>query len=138
MKSFKIICLSVLIFSICSAFTFPFLKNSHTVYAFGMAASFKDTIVYFTEIQSLDSVKLKGKFLPERGNYSYELKTYFEDKLHQKGQTCIIFFSKDKEHLRKQEKKLRNRYKKDFSAVIKNITYKDFHFTKPVDTDHVQ
>lgn len=34
---------------------------------FGVAASFNDTVVYFTDIQVLDSVKLdKGGFLPKR------------------------------------------------------------------------
>ena len=57
MKYVKILFAIALVFTMCSAFS---LKKDHSkpVYAFGISASFTDTVVYFTEIQILDSVSL--------------------------------------------------------------------------------
>ena len=54
MKYVKILFAMALVLTMCSAFS---LKKDHskTVYAFGIAASFTDTVVYFTDIQILDS-----------------------------------------------------------------------------------
>ena len=54
MKYVKILFAIALVFTMCSAFS---LKKDHSkpVYAFGISASFTDTIVYFTDIQILDS-----------------------------------------------------------------------------------
>lgn len=52
----KIVFAVALIFTLCSAFT---MKGGHKpVYAFGVAAAFNDSVVYYTEIQQLDSVSL--------------------------------------------------------------------------------
>ena len=65
MKYFRIFLLAAITVMCCSAFT---MKNKEKpVYVFGLAASFTDTIVYYTEIQLLDSVYLtKDGFLPQR------------------------------------------------------------------------
>lgn len=57
MKYVKILFAMALVLTMCSAFS---LKKDHskTVYAFGIAASFTDTVVYFTDIQILDSAKV--------------------------------------------------------------------------------
>ena len=44
-----------LVFMVCSAFSFKKGKGEKAVYAFGVAASFNDTVVYFTDIQVLDA-----------------------------------------------------------------------------------
>ena len=51
------------------------------LYAFGFSASFNDSIVYFTDIQEIDSawINEKTKFLISRDNYSYQLKNYFNN-----------------------------------------------------------
>ena len=44
--------------------------------------SFNDSIVYYTDIQVLDSVELdKNGFLPKRDLYTYQLKNYLEYNL---------------------------------------------------------
>ena len=53
MKSIKILCSLLLVLTVCSAFS---LKGSKSVYIVGVSASFTDSLVYFTEIQLLDSV----------------------------------------------------------------------------------
>ena len=80
MKYVKILFAIALVFTMCSAFS---LKKDHSkpVYAFGISASFTDTVVYFTEIQILDSAKVSAKegSLAHRELYSYQLKNYLED-----------------------------------------------------------
>mgnify|MGYP006873686016 FL=1 len=79
MKYVRILFAVALVFMVCSAFSFKKGKGEKAVYAFGVAASFNDTVVYFTDIQVLDSVKLdKGGFLPKRDLYTYQLKNYLE------------------------------------------------------------
>lgn len=136
MKYFKVICTAALLFVICSAFTFPFLRTSHEVYIFGVSASFKDTVVYFTDIQIMDSVKLKEKWLlPSRQGYSEELKDYVSGTLKGADPTCMIFFSRDFKALQKKRAKLVKIYRKDPQNNIKFISRNDFKFTKPADSD---
>lgn len=134
MKYFKLICVSLLLTAVLSAFSFPFLKpKSNAVYAFGVAASFKDTVVYFTDIQVLDSVKLSKGFLPNRSSYSDELKEYVEASKNVEHETCMIFFNKDRDKLQKKEIKLRKLYKKSNNVIIKSIHSSEFRFKKPAD-----
>lgn len=72
-EAHKIVFAVMLVFTLCTAFT---MKSHKPVYAFGVAASFNDSVVYCTEIQVLDSTALdKNGFLPKRDLYSYQLKT---------------------------------------------------------------
>lgn len=141
MKYFKIICCAAILFTVCSAFKFPKfpkiklrLNQPKTVYAFGVAASFKDTVVYFTDIQLLDSVKLDSKgFLPNRAGYSLELRDYMENHKNKEHQTCMIFFEREKDKVQKQREKLEKVYKKDKSILLQQLSSSEFRFTKPVD-----
>ena len=95
MKYVKILFAIALVFTMCSAFS---LKKDHSkpVYAFGISASFTDTVVYFTDIQILDSAKVsKEGFLSHRELYSYQLKNYLEDNQLQQNSTCMIYFSEN-------------------------------------------
>lgn len=128
--------MAVLVLTVCTAFSFPFFKTpSNKVFGFGVAASFKDTIVYFTEIQELDSAVVEKGFLKHRPAYSAQLKTYMEGGKKLKSQTCMIYFSKDSDKLKKMHDKLRKIYHKDKSTSIQNVTLSEFHFTKPENTD---
>ena len=104
MKYVKILFAMALVLTMCSAFS---LKKDHskTVYAFGIAASFTDTVVYFTDIQILDSAKVsKEGFLTHRDLYSYQLKNYVEDNGLQQNSTCMIYFSENRKKLEKEAK----------------------------------
>lgn len=73
---------------------------------FGVAASFNDSIVYFTDIQELDSAWIddKSDFLLNRSDYSYQLKNYFEQKniLHR---TCIVSYALKRKDIDRSIKK---------------------------------
>lgn len=106
------------------------------IYAFGVAASFNDSIVYFTDIQEIDSAWIndKNEFLISRDNYSYQLKNYLAS-IGQEHRTCIISFALKRKDIEKKYQKMKGKYIKARNMEIKNITKDDFHFTaiKPDD-----
>ena len=120
-----------------SSFTLFPKKEVKNVYAYGVAASFTDSTVYFTAIQQLDSVTLtKEGFLPERQQYSYQLKYHLENQglMHR---TCMVFFNTDKDKLTKKQSKLMERYLEDHIQV-KLIELESFHFLKPEPSEPVE
>ena len=126
MKYVKILFAIALVFTMCSAFS---LKKDHSK---PVSASFTDTVVYFTEIQILDSVSLsKEGFLAHRELYSYQLKNYLEDNLLQQNSTCMIYFSENKSKLEKEATKILNKYKKSRNMTVTRIEADKFRFTKP-------
>ena len=130
MKYIRIFCAATLIFTLCSAFTMK--GKGKTVYAFGVAASFNDSIVYFTEIQKLDSVKLdKDGFLPHRELYTYQLKNYLEYSLQKPDYTCMIYFSDNKGKLEKEASKVQSKYEKSDGLVLQAVKAEAFSFSKP-------
>ena len=93
MKYVRILCAVALFFALCSAFTMK--DKEKAVYAFGVAASFNDSIVYYTDIQVLDSVELdKNGFLPKRDLYTYQLKNYLEYNLIRGEKRCVSKFGR--------------------------------------------
>lgn len=135
MKNFRIVGSCLLVLLLCSAFSFPGKRKKHeekVVYAFGVATSFNDTLVYVTEIQTLDSVSLtKSGFLPQRELYSYQLKNYMEDDLGNVDCTCMIYFSGKKKNLEKEAAKIKGKQIKQNKYTIVDIKSADFSFKKP-------
>lgn len=120
----------LLVFTLCTAFSF---RGNRPVYAFGVAASFNDSVVYYTDIQVLDSVKLDiNGFLPHRDLYSYQLKNYIEYSVNKPNYTCMIYFSKNRSKLEKTVTKLKTKYGKSASSM-QLIAPDQFSFTKPED-----
>ena len=131
MKFAKIALSLILAFVVCSAFSFK--KAKKEVYAFVVSASFTDTVVYYTEIQLLDSVQLdKNGFLPQRDLYSYQLKNYLELEKNLSNRTCMIYFSENKVKLNKEMAKIVSQYKKNKSVTLREVKTTEFSFKKPV------
>ena len=129
MKIIKILGALLLVFIMCSAFSMK-KKDDKQVYIAGVSASFKDSLVYFTDIQLVDSVILdKNKMLPQRQQYSYQLKTYLESKLRQSNRTCFIYFDSNKTKLEKSIKKMKDKYQKSGKSIIRQVD-SEFKFTK--------
>lgn len=115
---------------LCSAFTWG--GKEKNVYAFGVATSFSDTVAYCTAIQVLDSVRLdKNHFLPERELYSYQLKNYLEYDLGKPNFTCMIYFSRNRNKLEKEQSKVLSRIKKEGGQEIIPLNPDMFKFKKP-------
>lgn len=105
-------------------------KNKYGVYMTGVSASFTDSLVYFTDIQFLDSAQMDGKgFLVGRSQYSVQLKDYLETKEGGKNRTCFMFFNLKKNKLQKELQKLKEKYNKGKNMVLKDVN-PEFKFEK--------
>ncbi len=109
------------------------------VYLFGASASFNDSIVYFTDIQIIDSAWIddKGVLLLGRSDYSNQLRDYLVGRGEQ-NRTCLVSFAlKEKDILKKYEKmkkKFQGTKKKPKKFDVREIDDEEFKFAsvKPV------
>ena len=99
------------------------------VYVYGFAAAFNDSLVYFTDIQTLDSATIASKsgFLYGRDNYSYQLRDYL------KGHgcatpTCITTFSVKRKDIEKKYVSLKKKYANG-KYIVKHVTPSEFAYT---------
>lgn len=82
------------------------------MYMFGFAASFNDSIVHFTEIQTVENVWIdhKSELMAGRENYSYQLRDYLANELKMPHRTCVIFYNLDVKKLEKEYLKMKRIY----------------------------
>jgi len=122
-------------------------KSPHTMYLFGMAASFNDSTVCITPVEQVKGawVSKKSKFLLGREEYSYQLRQYLADSMAMSHRTCITFFGKKKAKMEKQRQKMLALYtvgkKKNKKAArppyhVVELDSTDFHF-RAVDMGNV-
>ena len=130
MKSIKILCSLLLVLMVCSAFSLKGSKDK-SVYIVGVSASFTDSLVYFTEIQEMDSVWLDNKMLPGRSQYSYQLKNYLENEEGLTNRTCFVYFSNSRKKLQKSVNKMKAKYQKGKTLLIREVNPNAFKFKKP-------
>lgn len=99
------------------------------IYAFGIAASFNDSVVYFTDIQQVDSVWMdnKTKFLADRSSYSYQLRDYLAQK-GEEHRTCIFVYAMEVKDITKKYLSIKHKYMKDGNFDIKALDSIDFSF----------
>lgn len=132
MKYIKMLASLALVFMLCSAFSMGGGKKNG-MYMVGVSASFTDSLIYFTDIQLVDSVKLgKDKLLPLRSQYSSQMENYLESAYGLKDRTCFIYFNKKKAKLEKAIKKMKAKYLKEGKSELRE-TGADFKFTKAVE-----
>lgn len=131
MKYVKVLASLMLMFMVCSAFTSN--DKGKGMYIVGVSASFTDSLIYFTDIQFVDSVEVdKNGFLPMRDQYSDQLEIYLEHKMGMKDLTCFIYFNEKKTKLEKTIKKMKEKYQKSGTSILRE-TGEDFKFTKAVE-----
>ncbi len=96
--------------------------KTNSVYMFGFSASFKDSVVYVTDIQHVEGawIETKNKFLLGRDNYSYQLNNYLADSLQQQKRISMVFFALKKKKAEKQYLKLMKKYKKGYDIKYLN------------------
>ena len=104
-------------------------KQYPNVYMYGIAASFNDSTIYFTDIQAVDTVWLdsKTKFLINRNDYSYQLKNYFEN-IGLPHRTCVVTYALKRKDIEKKFQKTRNKYVKKGKTELKYINKQEFQF----------
>ena len=104
------------------------------IYMFGMAASFTDTIVFFTPIQQIDSawIDTKSELLQERQAYSYQLRDYLNQQQNMPHRTCIVFYSQKREKLEKKYQKMLKLYTNSKDGVqhfdVRHLDAQQFQF----------
>lgn len=131
MKTIKTTGILFLLFVLMSAFTVN-KGEIKPVYVMGVSLCFGDSVVYFTDIQQIDSVRLtKEGFLPSREGYSEQLKSYLMNKDGNMNHTCITYFSEKKADLQKKATKLIKRYQTNGTAIINQISLNEFRFVHP-------
>ena len=131
MKSFKFLVSLFLVLMVCTASTLE--DNKKGMYIVGISASFTDSLIYFTDVQFVDSVTLNSeKLLPNRSQYSEQLEDYLKMREGGKNRTCFIYYNKKKASLEKMVKKMKEKYQKDGKSILKE-TGSDFKFTKAID-----
>lgn len=129
----KIFASLFVVFMVCSAFSLKGKKQDNGVYMVGVSASFTDSLIYFTDIQFVDSIVIgKDKLLPMREQYSEQLDDYLENTLGLKDRTCFIYFDDKKAKLENVIKKMKAKYQKGGKSILKD-TGADFKFTKAVE-----
>ena len=108
-------------------------------YMFGFVANFSDSVVYITDIQTVDSVwyDTKTKFLLGRSSYANQLRDYFSEKLNMPHRTCIVVFALNRKDIEKKYLKMKKLYtvKNVGRYDVKNLNESDFRFT-PVKMVH--
>jgi len=110
-------------------------------YMFGFVANFSDSIVYITDIQTVDSVLYdsKTKFVMGRSSYSNQLRQYFTNSLDKPHSTCIVVFALTRKDIEKKYVKLRKQYTGKYAGRydVRTLNENEFHFSRfiPVDND---
>ena len=105
---------SILIVLLClTAFVGAEAKRvkAQQMYLLGFSASFKDSVVYITDIQDVQGAWIDNKtnFLLGRESYSAQMKEYF-DKHQQPNRVCVTFFDTSRKKMEKRLEKLKKRY----------------------------
>ncbi len=104
-----------------------------TVYIFGVGTNFNDSTVYLTRITQLDSIRIDKKtgFLPNRAEFSLQLKQYLEGTLGLVNETTCIFFSPKRKKIAKYFYKLKKRYLDEGYRNMIMVDPEKFKFVVP-------
>ena len=128
MKKYSFAVMLLMLFCCCAVCV---AKKPKTVYLMGVSYSFSDSIIYFTEIQKMDSIVFDAphKLLPNRQHYSYELTDYMAFSENMPGRPSALFYAKSLSAMQKKEAKL----KKKLLLKKKAVMYlgSKFSFTRP-------
>ena len=100
------------------------------VYAFGFSASFNDSTVYFTDIQTIDSVAIDTKtgFILERGIYANQLRDFITFNCGEANPTSVFFYAVRLKDLAKKFRRMKQRYVQSNKFDVKYIAPDDFAF----------
>ncbi|EPT34285.1 hypothetical protein [Phocaeicola abscessus] len=139
MKSTKFFLFGGIFVVLCSSFAYGKKKErvkvekntKDHIYMVGVAASFTDSLIYFTDIEQLQGIHIgKSRMLPDRELYSQQLKTHLEQEEGLTNRTCFVYFSKKKKRMDKLITKMKHRYQKTAALYIRQVNPNTFHFRK--------
>lgn len=102
-------------------------------YLFGFVGNFTDSVVYFTDIQEVDSIVYdkRSRFLIGRDIYANQLRNYFTEELKMPHRTCIVSFGLTRKAAEKKLMKMRKLYtgKNAGKYEIRQLNENQFRFT---------
>lgn len=136
MNRFSYILVGLFGIVLLSSFMTPKVKKDNVdevqrVYLYGVSTDFNDSVVYMTDIHSLDSVVVnKEGALQNYSSYSFQMKVFMSDVLGQANQTCAVIYSVDKKKLEKRYLKMRKKYQSDKDCFLKQLGTDAFMFRK--------
>lgn len=94
-------------------------------YMFGFIASFNDSIVFFTDIQEVDSVwvmEKKKSILAGRSSYAAQLRDFFSSGFNLNNRTCVVISGTKRKDVEKKYAKMKKQY------TVKNANRYDVHY----------
>lgn len=110
-----------------------------TMYVCGVNFCFNDSLIYFTDIQQMDTISVYGKYnvLINREQYSYQLRNFMTEKLHRPNTTSVIMHDMDREKLTKKLQTMRDKYvfigkgkkKRPSNYDLRVLSSEEFSFT---------
>lgn len=108
------------------------------IYMFGISINFIDSVTYLTDIQFLEPVYIESKtgFLYDRSIYSQQLQIWVENTKNQPNTTCTVFFSDSQAKLKKKMEKIRDKFYKDQTTILKELNVGEFKFNPIEWTEH--
>ena len=108
------------------------------VYIFGVSINLTDSVTYLTDVQVLEPAYIETKtgFLYDRSIYTQQLQIWVEHAKGQPNTTCTIFFSTNRSKLEEKFIKVRNKYNKDQSTILKSLDAGEFKFIPQEWTEH--
>lgn len=131
MKIYKLILFVLLFLGVTTTGTAKGYIKTH-VYMFGVAASFNDSTVYFTDIQHVEVYLVDNRthFLVNRDDYAYQLKNYLQNTNENRHPTCLVVFAETEKKAMKKYVKMQAKYTKTKRRYIVNgISSKLFSFS---------
>lgn len=134
----KLLCLILTVVMTFCATSITAKPKQTKVYIFGVSISFTDSTTYLTDVQVLEPAYIETKtgFLYDRSIYSQQLQMWVEHAKGQPNTTCTIFFSTSKSKLEEKFIKVRNKYTKDQSTILKSLDAGEFKFIPQEWTEH--
>lgn len=134
----KLLCLILTVVMTFCATSITAKPKQTKVYIFGVSINFTDSTTYLTDVQVLEPAYIETKtgFLYDRSIYSQQLQMWVEQAKGQPNTTCTIFFSTSKSKLEEKFIKVRNKYTKDQSTILKSLDAGEFKFIPQEWTEH--
>ena len=134
----KLLCLILTVVMTFCATSITAKPKQTKVYIFGVSINFTDSTTYLTDVQVLEPAYIETKtgFLYDRSIYSQQLQMWVEHAMGQPNTTCTVFFSTSKSKLEEKFIKVRNKYTKDQSTILKSLDAGEFKFIPQEWTEH--
>ncbi len=102
--------------------------DKRTVYMFGVAESFTDSVLFMTEVQEVEAYVHSNGFLANRSLYSLQLNNSIVTNQQIENVTCAVFFDKSLAKATKRWEKMNRRFREKGIAMPQTLRADEFTF----------